>query len=114
MTKSLGMSGEDMAVEYLKEKGYKIVHRNFKTGFGEADIIAKYGDRLIFVEVKTRKGDLFGQPYEAVGPRKQEKLRAIALAFMKKAGKELPVRFDIISIISSDQKEEIIHIEGAF
>ncbi|MCE5311537.1 MAG: YraN family protein [Nitrospiraceae bacterium] len=114
MTKALGMSGEAQAAAYLESKGYKILHRNYKVKFGEADIIAKHGERLIFVEVKTRKGDLFGQPYEAVDARKQQKLRAIAMSFMKQAGVELPVRFDIISIISSVRGHDISHIEGAF
>jgi putative endonuclease len=103
-----------MAVEYLQGKGYKILHRNYKVKFGEADIIAKDGEYLVFIEVKTRKGDLYGQPYEAVDAKKQQKLRSIALSFMKSAGYELPVRFDIISIITSGASEEISHFEGAF
>ncbi|MDX9715476.1 MAG: YraN family protein [Dissulfurispiraceae bacterium] len=114
MRKLLGINGEEKAAEFLKSKGYTILHRNYKVKFGEADIIAKHGEYLVFIEVKTRKGDLFGQPYEAVDTKKQQKLRSIALAFMKNAGYEMPVRFDIISIVASEASEKISHMEGAF
>ena len=58
----LGKRGEDLATEYLMKKGYKILERNFRAGKCEIDIVAKDGQKLVFVEVKTRKTDYFGQP----------------------------------------------------
>lgn len=112
--KSFGSKGEDTAVNYLKKKGYKILYRNYITPLGEADIIAKDKDTIVFVEVKTRSSDAFGQPFEAVNHRKQEKLKKIALYYLKHNKIELPVRFDIVSVISRDEKTEINHLIGAF
>ena len=112
--KSLGPKGEDTAVGYLKDKGYSILHRNFRTPLGEADIIVKDKEELVFVEVKARSSDCFGQPFEAVGHRKQEKLKKIALYYIKHTRTESPVRVDVISIITKDGKEEINHIKEAF
>lgn len=112
--KSLGPKGEEIAVKHLKAKGFSILHRNYKTVLGEADIICKDGDTLVFVEVKARSSDAFGQPFEAVNHRKQEKLKKIALYYLKHQQIESPVRFDIISIISRNGKNEVEHIEEAF
>ena len=68
--KQVGSKGEDLAAEFLKDKGYRIIGRNYKTPIGELDIIAKDGETLVFVEVKTRSSNAFGYPFEAVGSRK--------------------------------------------
>lgn len=112
--KTLGHKGEDIAASYLKKKGYKILHRNYKTPLGEADIIAKEKNIIVFIEVKARSSDAFGQPFEAVNYRKQEKLKKIALYYLKHNKIELPVRFDVISIISKDGKNEVKHMAEAF
>jgi putative endonuclease len=112
--KSFGHNGENIAAEFLKQKGYKILKRNYTTPLGEADIIAKDNDTIVFVEVKARSSDAFGQPFEAVNYRKQEKLKKIALYYLKYNKIELPVRFDIVSIISRDGKAEVNHIQEAF
>jgi putative endonuclease len=114
MRKSLGSKGEDIAVSYLKKKGYKILHRNYKTPIGEADIIVRDKGRIIFVEVKARSSDAFGQPFEAVNYRKQEKLRKIAIYYLKHNKIELPVRFDVVSIISRNGNAEVNHMVEAF
>jgi len=111
---TLGQTGEDIAVRHLKDKGYSILHRNFRTPLGEADIIVRDKETLVFVEVKARTSDAFGQPFEAVGYRKQEKLKKIALYYIKHTRTESPVRFDVISIITKNGKEEINHIKEAF
>ena len=72
-SKSIGDMGERRAVKFLKKKGYKILETNFKTNFGEIDIIARKGDYICFVEVKTRSSDNFGEPREAVNFHKQKK-----------------------------------------
>lgn len=112
--RSFGNKGEDIAVDYLKKKGYTVLHRNYNTPLGEADIVAKDKNIIVFVEVKTRSSDAFGQPFEAVNYKKQEKLKKIALYYLKHNKIESPVRFDIVSIISRNGKAEINHILEAF
>jgi putative endonuclease len=112
---SLGKHGEDLAANYLKSRGYRIVQRNYRCPLGEIDLIAE-NKGLIFVEVKTRKSLRFGQPFEAVGLAKQEKLRKLASYYLKCSHKEdYPCRFDVISIfIDEKQKIHIEHIKDAF
>jgi putative endonuclease len=112
--KSLGSEGEDMAVRYLKDRGFKILHRNYKTPLGEADIIARDNEATVFVEVKTRSSDRFGEPFEAVDIRKQERLKRIALWYQKKEGGETQVRFDVVSIRNTVDGNVIEHIREAF
>jgi putative endonuclease len=114
MTRVFGSISEDFAAEFLKQKGYNILKRNYTTPLGEADIVAKDNDTIVFVEVKARSSDAFGQPFEAVNYRKQEKFKKIALYYLKHNKIELPVRFDIVSIISRDGKAEVNHIREAF
>ena len=110
----LGIEGEDLAVRFLKKKGYRIVSRNFKSSVGEMDIIAEDGDTLVFVEVKTRTDDSFGHPFEAVTPRKREKLRKVALSYLKHSRCEMASRFDILSIETDGASHTIEHIKDAF
>jgi len=113
--KTLGTEGEDLAVRFLKEKGYRIIARNYKTYFGEIDIIAKDGNTIVFIEVKTRTDVSFGYPFEAVHRKKIQKIKKLALLYLKKQGEELPVRFDVLSIFCLDNgKKEIEHIKDAF
>ncbi|MDA8079013.1 MAG: YraN family protein [Nitrospiraceae bacterium] len=111
---NLGKKGEDAAAVFLKEKGFKILRTNYRTPFGEIDIIAKDGDVLVFVEVKTRADDAFGSPFEAVTRRKREKIKKVALCFMKGLRKETAARFDVLSIMSRDGRQFIEHIPDAF
>lgn len=106
----LGKKGEELAVEYLTQRGYKILERNFRTPIGEIDIIAKYKNFIVIIEVKRRISDNFGEPCLAVDFKKQEKLRRLALYYLKKVGEEYPIRFDVIAIKDKD----IEHIENAF
>lgn len=70
----LGRWGEKVAAHFLEAKGYVIVERNWRTGRGELDLVAQDGSTLVFVEVKTRRGQEYGTPEESITPRKQEKL----------------------------------------
>jgi len=110
----IGSKGEDIAAGFLKDKGYRIVARNYKTPIGEIDIIAEQKETLVFVEVKTRSSNSFGYPFEAVNARKQHKLKNLALLYLKKQKKDSAVRFDVLSIHISGGKKEIEHIEDAF
>ena len=112
--KLIGSKGEDLAAEFLRKKGYKIISRNYKTPIGEVDIIAEDKGTIVFVEVKTRSNNSFGYPFEAVGSRKQHKLKNLALFYMKQRKKDLAVRFDVLSIHISEDKKEIEHIMDAF
>jgi putative endonuclease len=115
MMKSLGNKGEDLAVTFLKKKGYKIISRNYKNYIGQIDIIAQDGETVVFIEVKTRANDSFGCPFESVHKKKRQKLRNLALLYMKKTGEELPVRFDVLSIFCVENGNmEIDHIQDAF
>ena len=82
-TKILGASGEQQAAEFLKEKGYKILETNFSNKIGEIDIIAKDKEFVVFVEVKARSSKAFGLPSEAVNFHKQQKIRQVALSYLK-------------------------------
>jgi len=109
--KVLGNSGEEIAIKYLKKHGYKILEVNYKHKIGEIDIIAKKGSIIVFIEVKHRSSDYFGLPREAVNELKQNKIRMIATAYIKKKRLfDYPCRFDVIEILSG----EITHIEDCF
>ena len=110
----LGKLGEDLAVDYLTNKGYQILERNWRSGHKEIDIIALNDDLLVIVEVKTRKSDEFGDPDIAVGKLKQQMLIWAADAYVRYKNLDVDVRFDIISIVISDGEPEIEHIEDAF
>ena len=103
--------GEDMATQYLVDKGYKILERNYKNIIGEIDIIAEYKGVMVFVEVKYRNNDLYGMPREAVNRGKQLKIRKIATAYLKMKHKlDKPCRFDVVEIL----KDSITHLENCF
>jgi putative endonuclease len=111
---SLGKDGEVLAADFLKNKGYRILDKNFRTVFGEIDIIAKDCGVVVFVEVKTRTDITFGYPFEAVNPKKREKIRKTALCFLKKLKKSVPARFDVLSIYFEKGERKIDHIKDAF
>ena len=97
--KELGAKGEDIAVRYLKERGYRIVERNYRVKLGEIDIIAEQGDNLVFIEVKTRSDATFGSPFESVTKQKQKQLSKVALEYIgKKKCHNQPARFDVVGI----------------
>lgn len=97
--KKTGEFGERYALMLLKNKGYKIISKNYSTRFGEIDIIAVDGDTTVFIEVKTRKSTKFGKPEESVIRKKIENISNIALQFLRKYP-NLPqkLRIDVVSI----------------
>lgn len=107
--------GESAAVEYLKANGYKILARNFKTKFGEIDIVAKEKDTVVFLEVKARHTTAFGEPETAVHRFKQGQISKAALAFLKQHNLlEEKARFDIVSLLYLDRLPQIRLIRDAF
>lgn len=115
--KLLGDKGEKAAAKFLRQAGYTILAHSYKNQFGEVDLIAKHGQQIVFVEVKTRQTTDQGQPFEAVDARKQQKLTRIALAWLKKQKRlNQTARFDVISIIwpEGSGTPEIQHFVNAF
>ena len=100
--RKIGSIGEDMAVEFLKSRGVKILERNYQNRFGEIDIIGREDNTLLFIEVKYRKNESFGYPLEAVGFAKREKIRKMARFFLNENHYyHYNIRFDCIGIIGS-------------
>ncbi len=110
----LGKQGEKVALQYLLSKGYIIHHKNWRCGKIEIDLIAEKEERIVFIEVKTRSTDLYGQPEEAVDDKKEQQLINGAQIFAEKHRLEEEIRFDIISIILNKDEVRINHIEEAF
>lgn len=108
-----GEAGELSAINYIKEKGYTIVERNYHSRYGEIDIIAKKDNVYVFIEVKYRKNTAYGYPREFVNIKKQDKIRKTALIYISE--RDLPgadFRFDVLEITRSFSNIE--HIENAF
>ncbi len=114
LSKMLGDAGERLAARELKRKGLRIITRGYRTFHGEIDLIARDGDRLVFVEVKTRRQ---GQPAEAVTPEKQKHLTLTSLEFLKRHHLlDAPARFDVVAIVWPEGKGSptVEHFENAF
>ena len=109
--KVLGKKGEQLVEEYLKKQGCKILKRNYRTPFGEADLIAVDKDEIVFIEVKTRSGTAFGTPAEAVVKSKQERYYKIAQFYGLKHGEEPNARFDVAEVYADGT---INYLKNAF
>jgi putative endonuclease len=113
--KELGKKGEEIALRFLKKKGYRIIEKNYVCTMGEMDIIAKEKDTLAFIEVKTRTSTTFGPPQLAVNSKKQMQLSKVALYFLKeKRIEDVKARFDVVAILLGPKGEEIELIQDAF
>ena len=111
---STGRSGEELAADFLRKRGFKIVERNYKCHFGEVDIIAREADTLVFVEVKTRSSREFGTPAEAVVKRKLDHIKNVA-SFYRIGKDNLPLgdRIDVVAIeLSAGRSPQIELIEN--
>jgi putative endonuclease len=100
--KASGRRGEDLAHRFLRKQGYTIVARNYRlsSGDAEADLIARHGEDLVIVEVKTRATDEFGPPEQAVNPEKRRHLMRVAREYARKTNTPWEhMRFDIVSIV---------------
>ncbi len=106
---TIGRYGEELAVTWLKKKGYTIIVRNYRKPFGEVDIIARDRNCLVFIEVKTRRSRQFGIPAEAVNFKKQQQISKVASEYLSRTGKlDNQCRFDIISVVLPDNQSPII------
>ena len=109
-----GAEGEQIAQNYLSNLGYKILETNWRFQKAEVDIIAKNNDFLVFVEVKTRVNNLFGEPQTFVSEQKQALFKTAAEAYLEKKDFDNEIRFDVIGIILSIQKTKIEHFKDDF
>lgn len=109
----LGKWGEDLAAEYLEKKGYTIVERDWKSGRRDIDIIALDDGVVVFVEVKTRRNRLFGEPEDAIDYHKLQNLQQAINHYIRFRKIRQEVRFDIISIVGTIGSEpDIQHIQN--
>ena len=109
-----GKIGEELAVKYLTKHGYTIAARNWRFGKYEIDIIARKGNVLSIVEVKTRTGNFFGEPEEGVTKKKERFLADAADRYIQSKNLDVECRYDIISVTFSGSSYEINMIEDAF
>ena len=110
----LGKLGEDLAVDYLLKKGYKIVARNFTFQKAEVDIIARKDNVLAIIEVKTRSTPDFGNPQEFVKARQIQRLVKAVDHFVTDHELDVDVRFDIVAIIQNKAGTKVEHLKHAF
>ena len=119
--RQLGEYGERLACRYLTDIGFTIVERNWRCARGELDIIATDGTSLVICEVKTRRSDAFGAPFEAVTPTKARRLRRLAGLWLEQSprrprgsGTGVDLRIDVVSILKTgDRPARIEHLRGA-
>jgi len=109
-----GKLGELLAENFLQKKGYVIIANNYRFARAEIDIIAQKDDLLVFVEVKFRKSNFFGDPEDSITPKKIEMIQSAADNYIDSINWNKQVRYDVISILQIDNKTEYYHIEDAF
>jgi len=118
MTKELNLAtgklGENIAKDYLKKKGYKIIEENFKTKYGEIDLVAKKGKDLIIIEARTKIGDSFGSPEESLTKKKLRKLWLNARNYAARSKWQGEVRIDAVCLVLNPDKtlQRINHYEN--
>lgn len=108
---ALGKLGEDLACRELRRRGYAVLARRYRTRFGEIDLVAQDVDTLVFVEVKTRRGDGFGGPISAVNVRKQRRLINMARSYLLGLGaSEPPCRFDVVGVTLRAGERPVVEV----
>lgn len=110
----LGKQGEEIAKKLLNDKGYSIIETNWRFDKDEIDIVAKDGEELVIVEVKTRSTDFYGFPEDAVDSQKERFLIRATEAYLEQNGLDIDTRFDIVSIILNEKETKTYHIVDAF
>lgn len=115
-TRFIGKKSEDLAEAFLRKHGCIILAKNFRCKFGEIDIIARQGQETVFVEVKSRSNSNYGFPQESVTKAKQDKIRKVALYYLKvNSLMDRNCRFDVVCIyLSPEGREKIEWIKDAF
>jgi putative endonuclease len=112
---SLGQNGEDLAASFLEKKAYSILTKNFRTPYGEIDLIARQANTIIFIEVKTRKSQSLGPPEISITPRKIDHMRSAAEFYIQEYSEQASEwRIDVISIqLQANEAPAIVHFENA-
>lgn len=115
LNQATGKLGERLGEDYLKKHGYQIIDRNVRSPFGEIDLIARQGDALVFIEIKTRRDDTFGLPEEAVDHHKMNQIIRLAGWYLAQYPKSNPpVRFDVLAV-QMEGNHPLMHlIQNAF
>lgn len=108
-----GRAGEELAAQFLEQQGFKLLHRNWRFGRAEVDIVAMDSDTLVLIEVKTRSSDHFGRPEEFVFAKKQRFLAEAASRYMEMYGHDWEIRFDVVAVLFNPETE-ITHFRDAF
>ena len=112
---ALGSSAERAAADFLRERGYHVLERNFRCRGGEIDLVALDGSTLVFIEVKMRRTIARGAPIEAVTPQKQARVRKAAQSYLTFCGRIFQrIRFDVISVMQTPRTRDITHLKSAF
>ena len=110
-----GAWGEDLALRYLTQQGYELVERNYRTRYGELDLILRHENTIVFVEVKLRRGTGYGDPLDAVTPRKQAAIRSLAEQYLAEKTPDFDaVRFDVVGILAERGDPRLVHVPDAF
>jgi len=111
-----GSQGENIAVSFLEDQGYTLLDRNYRQRFGEIDIVAEERGVLVFIEVKTRRSDRYGNPFEAVDVRKQRKLSRMAQEYISRNKMEhRAARFDVVAVrLNQGSFPEVELVRNAF
>lgn len=110
MSRTLGDAAEERAVSFLKAKGYAVVERNFRAKVGELDIVARDGETVVFVEVRSRGRTSFASAAETIGRDKRRKLLLAAKLYAQARGLDCPMRFDVLA----EGPDGFEHFEDAF
>ena len=110
-TTVIGRQGEDIAVEWLTSHSYTVIARNYRRPFGEVDIIARQGECLVFVEVKTRSSGQYGSPFDAVTVKKQQQLSRIANDYLARNRLlDTLCRFDVVSVVLEKNQAPMVEV----
>lgn len=104
----VGHQGENSASNFLKQNGFEILQRNVRSKTGEIDIVAKRSDTIFFIEVKTRNGDKYGKPYEAITSAKQRHMKRAATWYvLQNKLEKSKLKLAVVSILIENEKEDI-------
>ncbi|MEU4214669.1 YraN family protein [Actinoplanes sp. NPDC026623] len=114
--KAVGAYGERLAERHLRAQGLVVLARNWRRTEGEVDLILRDGDDVVFCEVKTRRGDRYGTPAEAIGPAKVRRLRRLAARWLAETSvRPHGIRFDVVAVLPQRRGATVVeHVRAAF
>ena len=112
---AFGEFGERIAERWLRQRGWRVVQRRFRTGHRDIDLVVEHEGIIAFVEVKARQGDTFGDPVAAVNWKKQKELGRSARVWIARHGREAEAyRFDVVGVLVDGSRVRVRHVENAF